>query len=60
MLLLLLVIEDLEITLVVVQLGLRVVLRRNKLATVPQVSRRSLIVKINYINLLLATIEHAK
>ena len=59
-LLLLLVIEDLEITLVVVQLGLRVVLRRNKLATVPQVSRRSLIVKINYINLLLATIEHAK
>lgn len=59
-LLLLLVIEDLEIALVVVQLSLRVVLRRNKLATVPQFSRRSLVVQIYNINLLLAAVQHAK
>lgn len=61
MLLLLLVVKDLEITLIVFQLSLReqLVLRRDKLATVPQVSRRSVVVQIYNIDLLLAAVEHA-
>lgn len=59
-LLLLLVVKNLEIALVAVQLSLRVVLRGNKLATVPQVSRRSFVIQIDNINLLLAAVEHAK